>query len=612
MAKLFPTQENINALRVKPTEGEAALLAFLMQTLDDNYEIYFQPYLNGDNPDVIIMREKSGVMIIEVKDWDLNNYELNQQKNWVLKNVTDPLGRKQIVKSPIRQVFEYKENLYNLHIDSLLEKRIKNPKYLSIVNCCVYFHKATKRRIDELLTDGFSQDVNYLKFLSYFDLFGFDNLSAENFRLAITKRWLDRQSFLFDDELYKSFRRYLQPPAHTLEQGINIAYTSEQERIIESRANVQQKVKGVVGSGKTLTLAKRAVNAHIRHREKVLILTFNISLRNYIHDRINEVRENFDWKYFEIIHYHQFIRSHNNNINYVGEDDNSTRADGLSFKTIIIDEIQDYEKQWILNVRGFLEADGEFVVFGDEKQNIYQRDLEEKKPYTGIGGAWNLLKRSFRVTVDIALLASEFQRRFFVERYDYDEIIVQRDMFDSSAIKYYHLPESDLGSLMQIYRQEVKLLNVHDNDVCILCSKVEMLRGIDKEIRDSFHKRTKTMFETQEIYDTLVERFTVDGELQKTKLKKEIEHIRRGKKFHFWMNTGTTKLSTTHSMKGWEIPTLFFIIESADDTESEFTTEELIYTAFTRCRQNLIIINMANDRYHDFFTGLPLIEKMTL
>ncbi len=67
------------------------------------------------------------------------------------------------------------------------------------------------------------------------------------------------------------------------------------------------------------------------------------------------------------------------------------------------------------------------------------------------------------------------------------------------------------------------------------------------------------------------------------------------------MNSGTTKLSTIHSFKGWEITTLILIIENENLNQQEFTTDELIYTAITRCRQNLIIINIGNERYNKFF-----------
>jgi ATP-dependent exoDNAse (exonuclease V) alpha subunit len=67
------------------------------------------------------------------------------------------------------------------------------------------------------------------------------------------------------------------------------------------------------------------------------------------------------------------------------------------------------------------------------------------------------------------------------------------------------------------------------------------------------------------------------------------------------MNSGTTKLSTIHSFKGWEITTLILIIENENLDQQKFTTDELIYTAITRCRQNLIIINTGNKRYDQFF-----------
>ncbi|MEA3374247.1 MAG: hypothetical protein U9Q62_11245 [Campylobacterota bacterium] len=79
---------------------------------------------------------------------------------------------------------------------------------------------------------------------------------------------------LFPDSIYKEFHRYLQPPFHTLEQGKDIYYTKKQKELSISKP-LHQKIKGVAGSGKTLILAKRAVNAYKRNNTNVLILTFN-------------------------------------------------------------------------------------------------------------------------------------------------------------------------------------------------------------------------------------------------------------------------------------------------------------------------------------------------
>ncbi len=85
MAIFYPSREDINKLKVPPTDGERTLLYTLEGILDDSYEVYYNPYLNGDRPDVIIMREGHGVMIIEVKDWNLDNYELDGRKKWHYK-----------------------------------------------------------------------------------------------------------------------------------------------------------------------------------------------------------------------------------------------------------------------------------------------------------------------------------------------------------------------------------------------------------------------------------------------------------------------------------------------------------------------------------------------
>ncbi len=66
------------------------------------------------------------------------------------------------------------------------------------------------------------------------------------------------------------------------------------------------------------------------------------------------------------------------------------------------------------------------------------------------------------------------------------------------------------------------------------------------------------------------------------------------------MKTGTVKLSTVHSFKGWEIDTLFLLIEN-EENENEFTNAELIYTGLTRARRNLVIFNLGNIKYDEFF-----------
>ena len=56
MAVFIPSIEDVRKLKVHPEEGELYLLEFLSKALDDSCEVYFNPYLNGDRPDIIIMK----------------------------------------------------------------------------------------------------------------------------------------------------------------------------------------------------------------------------------------------------------------------------------------------------------------------------------------------------------------------------------------------------------------------------------------------------------------------------------------------------------------------------------------------------------------------------
>ena len=62
-------------------------------------------------------------------------------------------------------------------------------------------------------------------------------------------------------------------------------------------------------------------------------------------------------------------------------------------------------------------------------------------------------------------------------------------------------------------------------------------------------------------------------------------------------NSGLIKISTIHSFKGLESPTVFCILQEND-------SPEIIYTAMTRAKKNLIIFDVINSHYSSFFKKL--------
>ena len=63
----------------KVTEGEQFLTKLLHEKLSGDYEIYIQPKLNGNRPDIIVLHRKKGLFIIEIKDWKLERFHKDKK-----------------------------------------------------------------------------------------------------------------------------------------------------------------------------------------------------------------------------------------------------------------------------------------------------------------------------------------------------------------------------------------------------------------------------------------------------------------------------------------------------------------------------------------------------
>ena len=102
------------------------------------------------------MRKGGGVLIIEVKDWELESYHLDFRKRWFV-NYNNAL-----IKSPISQVLKYKENMYDLHIQNLLELKLRDYRYWYIVNCAIFFYKENHKNIRDFLLAPFELQKEFL------------------------------------------------------------------------------------------------------------------------------------------------------------------------------------------------------------------------------------------------------------------------------------------------------------------------------------------------------------------------------------------------------------------------------------------------------------------
>ena len=327
MAIFFPDFNNIDRLTVPPTEGERSLLEALRLGLDDTFEVFFNPYLDGDRPDVIILKKGCGAEIIEVKDWNLCHYQVNSDNRWKVSTTHSTNS----IKSPHQQVFKYKTNLFDLHLPLLGLSEALNKNFFRIINVSVYFYKSDKQQINQLY-DVPTQKLN-AKINENNECFREKKIVHEQYEktannlqrnlikisrdhsISITPDSLDKRlakirsiakNILFTDEIYNEFKRRLSPPDHVLNQGLSISLDKKQLSFSESKVGFT-KIKGVAGCGKTSILVQRAVNAHKRHDKDVLILTFNLTLKPYIRDRLSQLLRKSKNDDIEVSNYHQFF-----------------------------------------------------------------------------------------------------------------------------------------------------------------------------------------------------------------------------------------------------------------------------------------------------------------
>ena len=445
---------------------------------------------------------------------------------------------------------------------------------------------------------------------------------------------------------------------------------------------------------------------------------------------MNKVDETFPIEGFIIINYHQFINTELNNLNIEFEIPDGVDPEHLSqyleskyygniklfdehkdeitkYDAVLIDEIQDYHRSWMEIVKNyFRDPQGDYVLFGDVKQNIYGQSTHDKDVVTNVRGV-NDLKYCYRSDFKVRDLAQSFQKNIFKDKYDVDDFsengtysFFGQEQEKEGYINYMYLHEDQpVTTLYNVIRGDIldKKSNISPNDITILGYTTCLLRTFDLYYRYASREKTNSMIETVEImymthlnyigknsdnnphfgwFNNICEYFkrklfpnrqkmydndiikvrqhvamlfsiydlstnfvdTFDSRLAEEcqkcgisidafkafrkhyakildRFKQEVysdsyKNIRDNKKLHFWMNSGTLKISTINSFKGWESEVVFLILEPKYESSTSFNLsfDELLYTGLTRCRRNLIVINFGNQEYD--LKMRPLIERI--
>lgn len=574
--------------------------------------MYIDAAVNEVAVDFIIVRPNKGILLLNIFEENLNECTLSEDKKEI--NVHG-----QLYQSPIDLI-----NLCQLSIkdgiEELLMSTIEDNRNFSLIKKAVVF---SENSIDEI-KKFFEYQNNVFNFTFIFGKEIIENRDISQ-NLYTTIGFLYNNN-AFDDVVRRKLARMISPSWHSYQEGrIDMQPIGAQKRLSESSIT-QQKISGVAGSGKTQVLAFRAVNAMKRTGGDVLVLTYNITLANYLKFRLSEIREDFSWEKIDVYPYHQFFRIraaecqlHVEFSSYQNEAFFENFKGHKKYSAIFVDEVQDYTTEWlrIIMQNFLLVPNGELVVFGDPKQNVYQRPLDANGDIRLgiIGGQWNRqLTTSRRFTNPrLANLATAFQTQFMANL-PTDDIVAENTIsntFNFQIVTYIDLRQNN--SIESIITNIINIISNDNNearDFAVLASSTKLLRNIDILYRQRTNEQTEITFISNETLERLKQIHQVtDEKAANWKFNRDFEALERTRKQLFTTDKRCLKISTIQSFKGWESPSVIVILENdivLHNTTFRPMSPQTIYTAITRARENMYIINIGNDTYHNFFYNQTL------
>jgi hypothetical protein len=599
MSRVFPSLQDLRNYKTKLTEGENALVGFLDKHLPGAYRIYVQPYVNDMRPDVVVINPNIGMVVFEVKDWDLSRYSF--QKN---KLIASTLHNTWVEEDPVQKVNWYARSFFEQFLISD-ESDVPigtDPNNNAICRAVAYFHCSSTNQVNALYG---TRGMNVIKA-------GQDLLNSKGLRTLVPYFWMPKSKFIriSQIEALKNAHSWLVPPNHAISQACMTKLFEDQEPYAIPESGFRR-IRGVAGAGKTIVLSHRAARSNQQGR-KIAVLCFNITMSHILRDKINQTPFQVDWTRLTWGHFHAFVKKQGVESGLIisKEEEESEKPDALTinpgellkqilknenlapsytapkFDGIYIDEGQDFEQGWLDSLAGMLKPGGELVLFADHRQNIYAKDggsdKNKKMTRCKFFGPWGQLPRkSHRLPPRLASFLNEYAQKAGLG--DEEDFPIN---YSGHEPGFNFSPDlmvwKNVGSIQDGINNIESALNLIGNtnpgDVVVLLPSHESGLIAVKQLLPKFRQ--------------IVHVFGEGGS--------DSPESRR-RKLAFWMGRGGLKMSTIHSFKGWEIDNVILIWppKSTFQDFSEHQRHALFYTAISRVIKNMVVLN-ANREYDCF------------
>lgn len=568
MGRIIPSINRIPELHDSLTKEENYFLNFLEDSLDDNWTIYFKPDINGIHPDIALFNPDKGLMLYNI---------LQEDKDTILNHPYP--------KIYLDQVEHYKRKIISFilpDIGETIDESSENKPY-GIVKTGL-FTPHIKGRIARSL----------FNFPDFPKVTGNDELYIENLSNLIPG-FLKNNEYM-KEEWVEELEFWLNPRIHQREQIIYMEL-DENQKIHSRPKSGPHRIHGPAGSGKTIVLAHRA--AKLAKNYKVLIVTFTVPLWPFIKDMVDKTHYRFDWKNIVFNHFHGFCldvlnellksKPEYDNQNKEKYTDDLVQAvfkaineisndelEVLQYDAILIDEGQDFKREWYELLLKFLKKRNEIVVFSDERQNIYNRKMD------WIKGRWTELNTIFRLPKEIGIVVNKFSEEFNLNSQVSIENYAQSNLYNFERIPQPHLVWQNI------------ILDDWLTTIKAAYDKIAVEESLSWFGNDS---NIVILLPTGKFGQKAVKFFNNWGVPVNHVFDLENNNGHPRKKRGFWIKDTRLTISTIHKFKGCEASNVIILIPPS--WKKDENLDNVVYTAMTRTQENLFVFN-TNQRYIDF------------
>lgn len=583
------------------TEGERQTYRFIEKVAKpDNRSIcWYLPDIQGREPDFLLFSETAGLIILEVKDWNLE-----QIKEATPHQFTIDIGSKAESRpSPYKQGRDYVSGMMDkIRADGRLVSKDPiyhgNPKLP--IDCGVVFPNINKY---EYVKMGFDRVIPVEKIFFWDDLHPSSDIcmdpSGSCFKDALEQKFPPRFAFQLSGPEIDHLKQLIFPTIRIElpERDYEMPYEKRlcrfkgldhhQETLVRKFESGHWIIHGPSGSGKTLILVHKAAcllqyNSRIK---SILFVCYNITLVNYIRRLLSGKKVPFGKGGVQVKQFFELcgeiigetIEQENQDSDYyelvAQEASEKVKMSELKFDAILVDEGQDFSDTMFNVLTGLLNPDTDNLTIAlDENQNLYQKRLSWKDLGVRARGRVHRIDYVYRNTIEISRFADRFIDLAQKEGDDDTrQMSLFPDFFDFHGPKPVIKQLLDLDAVVAYTVDEIGRVAVEEgcpySEIAVLYA-MQRLDPADSALPDRLEDELAAM-----------------GILSKWASKNYQS------KRAYDITTNSVTISTLHSAKGMDFSCVFLL--GLDFLEPKGWTEDqinrLVYVGLTRARYRLFI-----------------------